>query len=237
MTDDSHENTEELTSSRRTALKQIGALGALSSIGISGVAAANDGSKKKPDTNFDPKSEEEVKRFIEILRTMPERERLKLADRLSKAQQRTIFEGLAPARIEVESLDGSAQSSDVTVQASQAYEHAAVKAYSALGFLVWKFHHEILWNYDYWWVSNITSNAYPTDVDPTWSYDGITSQYVRNEESFFDAFKQGGFHFCAVGGYFCGYYTYPYIEWRGYNDGTGTVLRDSCDCPDGGFET
>jgi hypothetical protein len=46
MPDKNHENTEELTSSRRTALKQIGRIGALSSIGLSGVAAAKNGNKK-----------------------------------------------------------------------------------------------------------------------------------------------------------------------------------------------
>lgn len=236
-------------SKRRNFLRKVGIFtgAAIAGAGTIGTAAASN-STSKLNTDFNPQNKKELKQFIRKLRTLPRKKRFALSDELSRAQQKAIFEGLKPAKLEAQSVSspamGGKQSEGRTVhqkkgsnseaQASQtdptASDQYVVKAYSTLGFLLWKFHHDIIWDYDYSSVYNITSNAYPSNVDPTWRYDGISSQYVRNEGTYFDAFKQGEFHFCAVAGYFCGYYTYPYIEWKGYDDGTDTIVQASCDC-------
>lgn len=220
--------------SRRKLLTRTGSSG----VGLAGLSAVVSAQRKgpKPNTNFNPDRENQVKRFVQRLRTLSEEDRFELSAELSREQQRAVFEGLQPERIEVEhDAPSTAEPTDTTVdsvtaQSTRASRTTSVRAYSTLGFLLWRFHHEVIWNYDGNRVTNITSNAYPTNVDPTWEYIDISSKYLRNEGSYFDAFKQGQFRFCAVGGYFCGFNTYPYIEWRGRANGSATVLRSSCDC-------
>lgn len=222
-----------LSQSRRELLKQVSGIGVTSIVGFSGVAAAQKESTKKLDTDFDPEDKKQVKRFLERLRTIPEKKQRGLSDQLSKPQQRAINKGLTPTRQTIERIDTQPQASDDTVQAQAvpATAHFVVTAETVVGNVAYKFHQKVSWNHvppspNYPGnVSNITANAYPTEEDMFHEYKGITSDSQRDNGASFTSFMQGKFrNFIPATDYEA--FFHPYIDITGFSDGFATATKD-----------
>lgn len=223
---------DELTDriSRRRLLKtsSAGLLG-LSTVGFAS-AASNENDRGRINSEFNPSSEKQLRRFLKQFKKLEEEDRSVLWKQLTRNQQEAIFDAEKVETTESEVTQTQSDDGVTTLARSSTWVNT-LTAKSSLGFVVWKFNHEINWNYNYnGQVWGINTDCYPSNLDVLWNWKGQVAGYVNDEGNYFDSFKKGSFQFCAGGSVGCGFNAYPYSELRGYNRGGYDVERASKDC-------
>lgn len=217
----SRENIDDSTNRRKFLRNATLAVGTAAA--IPGVAAAKDNGTI--DTDFDPSSDREVRRFAEQFRDLPEAERQDVFQSLTKEQHQGLMRAFAPTQVETTVVnprtEGSGQSSPITTQGRQSTREAKASAYSTLGFHLWDWFHRVSWEHNGSYVYDVQYNDYANVYDATWGYQGTKSKSLDIDRHNFEAYRQGRLTFLG-GSYILK--ADPYARIKGYDNGYSRIL-------------